>query len=508
MIMKKVIRLTNMDFPDPDVIRVGDTYYMISTTMHFCPGAQILSSKDLVHWQHLSYVYDIPEVTPARCLENSSHIYGKGMWAASLRYHDGVFYVCFVANDTHKTYLYRATSVEGPWVMNEIEGFYHDCSLLFDDGRVFIVYGNTQIYITELNDSLTGPKKGGLNKMIIEDGGDIRLGYEGAHLYKMNGKYYLFLIHWPNTGEARRTESCFVADSLEGEWVGKDIYNWDGGFRHSGVAQGGIVDTPEGDYYAIMFQDSGAVGRIPVLVPMEFVDGWPCLCTTPEEEYGSVIHQKNGEELYCSGFSSLDNRELLHPLWQWNHIPDPQLYKLKEDKLTIQTGKTVKALTAARNILTQRMIYPGCAAEVTVNAQMLQNGDLAGICALEGSFGLIAITKRKDRYYLVMRKRADNGEVWGYEDQEATDELCEEICYDGDTVTFRLEASFEENDEALFYYKKDSEWKMLGCRHNLIFRLDHFTGCRFGLFSYATKESGGSAEFSNFRYECSYEKKQ
>ena len=96
--------------------------------------------------------------------------------------------------------------------MNEIEGFYHDCSLLFDDGCVFIVYGNTQIYITELNDSLTGPKKGGLNKMIIEDGGDIRLGYEGAHLYKMNGKYYLF---FKNEAGGALDISAAVSSSLK-----------------------------------------------------------------------------------------------------------------------------------------------------------------------------------------------------------------------------------------------------------------------------------------------------
>lgn len=503
--MKKVIKLLNMDFPDPDVIRVGDTYYMISTTMHFCPGAQILVSKDLVHWKHASYVYDVPEVTAARCLETSEHIYGKGMWAASLRYHNGMFYVCFVANDTHKTYLYRAACVEGPWSMNEIEGFYHDCSLLFEDDRVFIVYGNTQIYITELNDTLTAPKKEGLHKMLFEDGDKIQLGYEGAHLYKINGKYYLFLIHWPNSGEARRTESCFVADSLDGEWIGKDIYDWDGGFRHSGVAQGGIVDTPEGDYYAILFQDSGAVGRIPVLVPMEFVDGWPVLCEKAEENYANVIRQKSDEVLFCSGFAGGGREDVLNPLWQWNHIPNDSLWSLSEkDTLHIQTDKTVKALTTAKNILTQRMIYPGCAAEVTVEGTSMNNGDYAGLCALGGTFGLVALHKKKNRFYLVMRRRTDNGEIWGFANQDAQDELMEEIPFAGSCVRFRLEASFEEKDEAAFFYFKDGEWMQIGVKHPLLFRLDHFTGCRFGVFCYANERSGGSAQFNDFVYECKY----
>ncbi len=496
--MKKVIKLINMDFPDPDVIRVGDTYYMISTTMHFCPGAQILSSKDLVHWQHSSYVYDIPEVTPARCLANSSHIYGKGMWAASLRYHGGEFYVCFVANDTHKTYLYRSKSIQGPWKMNEIEGFYHDCSLLFDEGRVFIVYGNTQIYITELNDSLTGPKDGGLNKMILEDSGDIRLGYEGAHLYKMNGKYYLFLIHWPNTGEARRTESCFVADSLKGEWIGKDIYDWDGGFRHSGVAQGGIVDTPDGDYYAIMFQDSGAVGRIPVLVPMEFIDGWPVLCDTAEKAYGVVIHQKQGVELYFSDdfAGDLDKR------WQWNHIPDFDCVSVGAQKnaLTITTKQLSPTLTLARNILTQRMLYPSCAAEVTLNGEGLNEGDYAGLCALEGSYSFIALAKNRNGFYLVVKHRPDNKEIWGFQGQNEEDDTIAELPCDKAKVKLRLEASFRDNDVCRFQYYDGSEWKQLGKECPLVFRLDHFSGCRFGLFLYSTQKTGGSVSFTGFRY--------
>ena len=122
-----------MDYPDLDVIRVDDTYYMISTTMYFMPGAVILRSYDLLNWEILTYVYDELDNTPGQCLEGNEHAYAQGMWAASLRYHNGKFYVCFVANDTHKTYLYQADSVMGPWKKQNIEGVYHDMSLLFDD---------------------------------------------------------------------------------------------------------------------------------------------------------------------------------------------------------------------------------------------------------------------------------------------------------------------------------------------------------------------------------------
>lgn len=94
--------ITGLDYPDPDVIRVDDTYYMVSTTMHFVPGCEILRSYDLVHWEHLSYVYERLDSTEEQRLVGEKNCYGKGMWAASLRYHKGMYYICFVANDTGK----------------------------------------------------------------------------------------------------------------------------------------------------------------------------------------------------------------------------------------------------------------------------------------------------------------------------------------------------------------------------------------------------------------------
>ena len=96
--------LTRLDYPDPDVIRVDNTYYMVSTTVHFMPGCEILRSFDLVHWEHASYVYDKLDGTDGQRLEGEENIYGRGMWAGSIRFHKGRFYVCFAANDTHDRY--------------------------------------------------------------------------------------------------------------------------------------------------------------------------------------------------------------------------------------------------------------------------------------------------------------------------------------------------------------------------------------------------------------------
>ena len=268
MTQKATNPITKLDYPDPDVIRVNDTYYMASTTMHFMPGCEILRSYDLVNWEFSGYVYDTLDSTPGQRLEGEANIYGKGMWAPSLRYHKGTFYVCFSANDTKRTYLYSSKSITGPWEKRFIEGFYHDCSLLFDDdNRVYIAYGNKTIYLTELEADLSKPKERGLHRIVVVDEGHPGLGYEGSHIYKINGKYYIFLIHSARN-EWKRIQACFVADSLQGEFVGGDVLNDDMGYFNSGIAQGGIVDTPDGLWYGMLFQDRTALGRVPVLVPV------------------------------------------------------------------------------------------------------------------------------------------------------------------------------------------------------------------------------------------------
>lgn len=267
--------ILNLDYPDPDVIRVGDIYYMVSTTMHFMPGGEILRSYDLLHWEHVTFIYNELEKTEQQMLVNGKNAYGKGMWAASIRYHKGLFYVCFVANDTGKTYLFTAKDIEGEWKRKEIEGFYHDCSLLFDDdNKIYIAYGNKDIYITQLKEDLSGPMPGGFHRMVVSDEGNPRLGYEGTHFYKINGKYYLFFIH-SKREEWRRVEACFTAETLDGEFVGKDIFDDDMGYCNQGIAQGGIVDTLDGKWYGIMFQDRGAVGRIPVITPVTWENDFP-----------------------------------------------------------------------------------------------------------------------------------------------------------------------------------------------------------------------------------------
>lgn len=515
--MNRPTPVIKMDYPDPDIIRVEDTYYMISTTMHFMPGGVILRSYDLVNWEIAGYVYDTLEETPQERMEGETSIYGKGMWAASLRYHKGSFYVLFGVPGS-ASYLYTAKEVGGPWSRRKLEssyGYLHDASLLFDDDdRVYIAFGQSEIRLTEWMPDFSGIREGGLDRVIVSEKQQVILGHEGSHLYRINGKYYLFTIHWPmERGRDRRTQMCFIADSLEGEFEEHEVLSDDMGFRNQGVAQGGIVDTPDGRWYAMLFQDHGAVGRMPVLVPVTWRGELPVLGR--EGRVPAVVSLRSTrpdysyEPLYTSdSFPCLRDWQGKYELkrqWQWNHDPDPGLWGLKEKGgLWIRTDKVCSNVLQAKNTLTQRMLYPRCSAEVTVDGSGLREGDYAGLCALQGCYCMIGITRNLSSYYLVVVSRA----LQDAEMSKATAQdympgrLTQRVLLPGPVVQVRMSANFSDMiDTVEFAWKNGGHWETAGEKHKLYFRLDHFTGCRFGLAMFSSRESGGEAVFRDFVYQ-------
>jgi beta-xylosidase len=391
--------------------------------------------------------------------------------------------------------------------------------LLFDDdGRVFVAHGNSEIRLTELDAELRGPKPDGLDRVIARDDPSRRLGYEGSHLYKIRGRYYLFLIHWLAGGSGRRTEACLSADSPEGEWSGRDVLDDDMGYLNQGVAQGGIVDTPEGDWYALLFQDRGAVGRIPVLVPLRWKNGFPVLgvggkaplelevkSTRPGYAYAPIAASDD-----FSKSAGPDGAPRLSPVWEWNHEPDDSLWSIEPagegkgrgGRLAIRTARLSENLTRAANVLTQRTMFPASSASVHVDGSRLRDGDFAGICALQGKYGLVALTRERGEYFLVMKGRPGEADMTmgGPSDLSPGVEYAR-VPWPTPEAELRVEAFFEDmRDEARFSYRAGGEWRSLGAVQKLCFGLDHFAGCRFGLFVYSTKETGGEARFGSFEY--------
>ena len=277
------------DVPDVDVIRVDDAYYMVSTTMHLSPGCPVMKSTDLVNWETVSYTYDILDDGDKFALRNGESDYGNGSWAASIRYYNGKYYVSFASLSTGKTYIFSTTDVEnGTWHRSEFDGYLHDVSLLTtqDDG-MYVVYGSgtarcRPVYEDEngditLGDEVTLIEYTGLDNDGNPVNGPVSYISEGIHAYEIGDYYYLFMIQWPTGG--RRQEVCWRASSLDGPWESRKVFDsgleFDGQMDSAGVAQGGIVQAADGSWYAMLFQDHGSVGRIPVLVPVTWEDGWP-----------------------------------------------------------------------------------------------------------------------------------------------------------------------------------------------------------------------------------------
>lgn len=503
--MKNINPITKTDYPDPDVIRVDDTYYMVSTTMYYSPGGVILRSYDLANWEIATYLFDELDGTPANRLEQGENSYGKGMWAASLRYHEGRFYVVFVSHGQSDTHLFTATEITGPWEHRKIKGYYHDASLYFaEDGRAYLVSGNTEIRLTELAADLSGPAEGGTDCVIVRDDREkVFLGYEGAHLYKIGGRYVLTLIHWPKETQ-RRTEAVFISDRLDGDYIGRDLFWDDGGYCGQGIAQGGLVDTPDGRWFAVLFRDSGAVGRIPVLVPVTWRDGWPVYGddgVLPEDI--DVVSTRPGYEYAPLFISDRFDGGTIAPQWQWNHVPDDAHWALlPEGGLAITTGAVCANLTQARNTLTQRMRFPECEAEVTVDVSKLADGDFAGLCALQGCYAAVGVLVENGRRYLTVieRKEPVKGFGIGANDTEPGEITFREELV-GDTVTVGIRAEFwEMKDTVTFFTRRDGRESAVGEPHKLYFRLDHFTGVRFGLCAFSSVAAGGTAVFTDFLY--------
>ncbi|QNL47922.1 glycoside hydrolase 43 family protein [Olivibacter sp. SDN3] len=482
------------DVPDIAMIRVGDTYYMSSTTMHMNPGVPIMKSKDLVNWEMVSYAYDTLDSVDALTLENGQSTYGWGSWASSIRYHNGTYYVSTFAQTTDKTYIYSTQDIEkGPWKVASFSPAYHDHSLFFeDDGRVYMVYGGGKLKMIELTSDATAVKPGTKEHVLIENasapsGDNIGLPAEGSQLFKINGKYYIFNITWPKGG--MRTVVVHRANKLTGPYEGRIA------LQDQGVAQGGVISTPGGEWYAYLFRDAGAVGRIPYLVPVKWQNDWPVIGI--DGKVPEVLNLPASKDLIPGIVDSdeFDRKRGAEPLplvWQWNHNPDNSAWSLNERKgyLRLKTIRIDTSFLSAKNTLTQRTIGPYSSGETSIDFSNMKEGDFAGLGLLQQQYGLIGVEIKNGEPAVVMQN-PEKGEK----------EIIQKVSFSEKKVFFKAWCDFQVGkDEAVFAYSVDGKnWKRIGDVLKMKYTIPHFMGYRFALFNYAQKEIGGYADFDFFR---------
>ena len=494
------------DVPDPDVIRVGDTFYMVSTTMHLMPGAPVMASKDLKNWETVGYIFDSLTDSPKYDMQEGT-VYGRGQWATSLKYHDGKFWALFAPNEggpMGDTYICTAPKAEGPWTIHSRLRHFHDATLFFDDdGTPYVFFGTGEM--CQLTRDLKGVVEGSLRHYFQREDDERGL-LEGTRVIKHGDTYYALLISHVFAPGRHRREVCYRTKDLHGTWEKNTILESDfGGFSY--LAQGTIVDTEEGDWYGIMFQDRGGVGRVLTLSPVRWIDGWPMLGDENGKVPAVMRPYKSNQPataIVCSDeFSS--SELALH--WQWNHNPINNAWSLKERPgfLRLKTSRVVPNLYLAPNTLTQRMEGPTCSGFICMDLSKMKDGDCAGLAAFNGDSGVLTIKKQGKKLVLQMSEQKVSLTEREKAVTDVEEKVVETIDLKQNRIWLRLDGDFQpgHGDAANFYYSLDGEqWNKIGTE-NYRMSFDYrrfFMGSKFAIFNYATKKQGGYVDVDCFEY--------
>ena len=515
------------EFSDPDILRVGDDYYLAGTTMHTVPGLVILHSKDLVNWENVAYCFDRFDFTEDRfALKNHQEIYGQGIWAPCIRYANGQFYVFSNVNGKGLQ-CYTAKDIHGPWVHHNMKGNIYDLGVLFDDdGKVYAIHGYGTVKCTELKPDMSGPIEE-TERVIIPEGNGVG---EGHHMYKIDGMYYLISTDYKPNGRTLCSRSKSIWGPYETRVITADeTYGYHAasltqvprGEKYrigidgtkfglgpvdkdatacSNAHQGGIVQATDGSWWALFMQDFHSIGRTVCLMPMTWKDGWPMVGLEgnlgraprtwfkPGFSYAATESQQTEEgEVHAPYVRSenFDNKQLGR-IWQWNHNPEEKMWSLKNGRLRLNS-MPAEQLMWARNTLTQRVIGPKSTTTVELYTKGLKDGDVAGLGNINVPCSWIGIVK--DGNTLTLRCF----------EQLTNDTINVSVGLPDGKIWLRCIGDYD-NDQSQYAYSTDGQtFQTLGRMMPLSYQLISFQGSRHALFAFNTKsKNGGYAEFDNF----------
>jgi xylan 1,4-beta-xylosidase len=497
------------EFSDPDLIRVGDWFYLTGTTMHAMPGLPILRSRDLVNWEFLSYAVDKLDFGPAYRLEDGKSIYGQGIWAPSLRYRNGTFYIFSNVNG-RATQVFSATDPRGPWTRREMKRSLHDLSVLFDDdGKAWVVWDHQRMHLAQLTDDLTDIVPGTEKVLFAQDAG---MG-EGAHFYKIQGKYYILSANY--AGGFRMPAAR--ADKVDGPYEVNPAISRDEDFgmakgyrladnktptaivppdpsarNANSLHQGGIVLTPAGEWWGFSMQDFNSVGRLLSLAPITWKDGWPYFglpgnlgrnprtWVKPKTAAPSPVTVPYARS---DDFSA----PALQPVWQWNHVPVDGQWSLAERPGFLRLhALPATSFWQARDTLTQRAIGPRSSPTVTLDATGLADGDVAGLALLNLPYATLGVERTGTGLQLALYDQARDRTVRVPLPAGAT------------RVMLRAECDFL-TELARFSWSVDGKtFAPIGEPFTMVFQLKTFQGVRYALFNYnQAGKPGGYADFDS-----------
>jgi xylan 1,4-beta-xylosidase len=497
------------EFSDPDMIRVGENFYLTGTTMHSLPGLPVLRSKDLVNWEFVAYAASTLDLGPEFRLEDGKNVYGQGHWAPSFRHHDGTFYI-FSNVNRHTTQIYTAKDPAGPWTHRPMKRSLHDLSVLFDDGKVYAIWGYRTIRLAQLDADLTDIVPGTEREIIPEAAG---MG-EGLHFYKIDGKYFITSAWYAErmrmpAARADRPEGPYEVNQaisidedfglpqgnrLADAWGRSKPYVIRRGDPHAtgkiSLHQGGIIRTPLGEWWGYSMMDYNSVGRLTALSPVTWKDGWPYfglegnLGRTPRTwvkpktsapQSIRVPYERNDD------FSA----SALAPVWQWNHVPVAGAWSLRERPGHLRLHALPAAgLWDARNTLTQRSIGPRSTPTVLLDAAAMRDGDTAGLALFNRPYAWLGVERTNGRLSLVQL------------DEQSGRTVRQPLA--GPRVWLRADCDFL-TETARFSFSTDGRaFTPVGEPFTMVFQLATFQGVRYALFAFNVEGRGGAADFDSF----------
>lgn len=460
------------DYPDPSMIRVGNYFYLATSTFVNIPGLVICKSEDMVNWEIAGHC--ITALTGNNAYNMIGGVkYGGGCFAPSIAYKDNTFYVVATPNG-ERTCIYSAKDVAGPWSTATLNGSYFDpCIFLEDDGTPYLAFGGAwqnKISMIQLNSTLTGTV--GTEKVIMSYNN-----VEGSHISKYKGKYYLF-----NAVPAQKLV-CSRASNVWGPYGETTTLASAGKGGH----QGGIVDLPDGSYWGYLHQDDGAIGRMTRICPVTWENDWPRFGKpgnfgTVEASYTKPIANK---ALKVPQASDEFNGNTLGLQWMWNHNPDNTKWSFTGSALRLKTT-TGSDFWHARNSLTQKGQGQTSSGTIKIDCSAMQSGDICGLGMLGDPRGYIAVTKDPKRIIM--------------SEEDAVKATVNNIS--ANVLYFRIEMNFS-NKQAKFFWKDDStkSWSPLGTTITMGFDWQYgtFQGEQYAILNFNTGTSSGYMDVDYFR---------
>jgi beta-xylosidase len=484
------------DFADIDIIRVGDAYYYSASTMHYSPGAPILRSYDLVNWEFAGH--SVPTLDFGSNAYNLSggRAYVKGIWASTLNYRPSnrTFYWIGCV-EFNRTYVYTATSVEGPWQKrSQINGCYYDAGLLVDDNdTMYVAYGNSTISVAQLSaDGLSQVRTQQVFQTPTPPGT-----LEGARFYKRNGSYYIWLTRPANGQYVLKSSSPFGPYEMR-----QVLLDLPGPIQGGGVPhQGGLVQTQNGDWYYLSFVDAYPGGRVPALAPVTWTaDGWPVLQTV-NGRWGTSYPYPNvppppravkpmiGVDTFAG--------TTLGPQWEWNHNPDTTRYTVNNG-LRLQAATVTNDLYAARNTLTHRIQGPSSTATIELDYSTMRDGDRAGLALLRDSSAWIGVKRDGGATRVTMVNGLTMDSSWN---TTGTGTDVASAAVSGGRIWLRVTADIRPGTgrQGRFSYSTDgTTFTPLGTAFVMGNDWRFFMGYRYAMFNYATQALGGAVTVRRF----------